>query len=138
MNGEKTAFLSVVPEFPMLIAAVDGLQPSGAVAPKQVSRTKALLEVGGFPLLTAGCDSKTTKRASSVIEGVRFTPAKGEPSVEYEILRAEGAQPAVESMPRQVSASTIAAAGEACIAADSPQASNATNRPSAEITGRPL
>src|ERR1700679_3778692 len=127
MEGEKTAFLSLAPELPTLTDAVDALQPSGAVAPRQVSRRKTLLAVGGFPLAAAGCDSKTTNRASSLTDGARFTPASNEPSVAYEILRADGEQPTFASIPRQVSASTIADDSAAlCVALVPLQASNAT------------
>ena len=139
MKGEKTAFLSLALEFPELTSVVAGLQPSGAVAPKQVSRRKTLLVLMEAPSVVAGCDSKTTKRASSVMEGARFTPASDDPSVAYEILRADGEQLTPASIPRQVSASTMAddSAGF-CTAVEPLQASNATKRPSAEIIGRPL
>ena len=81
--GEKFSILAAGATLSFAIRVVDGTQPSGAVSPRQVSRRYALLTCAPFPVEeSAGCDSKTAKRASLLRDGEIFTPPRVESSGE--------------------------------------------------------
>ena len=81
MAGEKFCVLAAAVVLSFAIRVVDGTQPSGAVSPRQVSRKYARLTCAAFPVEeSAGCDSKTTKRASLLSDGEIFAPPRVESS----------------------------------------------------------
>lgn len=81
--GEKLCDFAAEALASVAICVVDGVQPSGAVGPTQVSRKNALLVLAVVLAAfadSAGCDSKATKRPSLLMEGEIFAPPRAEPS----------------------------------------------------------